>query len=271
MKKILFILSLMLGMETQALCATHQNDSVRILFIENSYTHYHDMPAMIQQMASHVGQDQKMKIAFRQLTPGGSTFKRHLSDEKEMNVIKKGGWNYVVLQEQSSMPAMPTEEVARNVYPYARQLDSIVKHYNPSAEVIFYMTWGHKDGSQSRKDYPVSRTYEGMQSRLATSYIEMAHSTGAMCAPVGIAWRTVRKERPYETLYWPDCSHPSKLGSYLAANVIFSTIIRAPYQSSYTAGLDPSLAEYIQQTAQQTVFSSPELYNITPAKHQHKP
>ena len=35
-----------------------------------------------------------------------------------------------------------------------------------------------------------------MQERLITSYLEMAYDNDAWCAPVGMAWRRVRAERP---------------------------------------------------------------------------
>ncbi len=90
----------------------------------------------------------------------------------------------------------------------------------------------------------------------------MAQDNGAMCAPVGMAWKRVREERPCNTLYWPDRSHPSRLGTYLAANVIYTTMLGKPYQSTWTDNLDPELAEYIQQVAQQTVFDNKDLLNI---------
>lgn len=244
--------------------AESRSDSIRVLFIGNSYTHYHDMYKMVAEIASHVGQDQKAKVACEAYTPGGCTFKRHLQNRDAIDAIKRGDWDYVVLQEQSSLPAMPTDSVAKNVYPYAGMLVDLVAEYNPDANVIFYMTWGHKYGCQSRHEgYPVIDTYEGMQDRLMLSYLEMAYSNDARCAPVGMAWRRVRAERPYVSLYWPDCSHPSKVGSYLAANVIYTTIFSRPYQCSYFAGLDPELAEYLQQIAQTTVFDNLRLLNIS--------
>ena len=69
------------------------------------------------------------------------------TSEKKMCIrdraIADGGWDYVVLQEQSTAPAMPTGQVAREVYPAARTLDSLVHAASPDARVIFYMTWGH--------------------------------------------------------------------------------------------------------------------------------
>ncbi len=243
--------------------AQQKKDSVRVLFIGNSYTHYHEMPKMVQSVAANVAMDYRFNLFFKMLAPGGCTLKKHWQTPDEIAEIKKGGWDYVILQEYSSAPARPTNEVCRETYPYAHSLDSLVLRYNPKAKVIFYMTWGHKDGCQVPiTNYPIIDTYIGMQDRLMTSYLEMAYANNAWCAPVGMAWKRIRNERPYLPLYWPDGSHPSVLGSYLVANVIFATIFQKPYQTTYLCGFEPELAEYIQQVAQQTVFNNKKLLNL---------
>ena len=63
-------------------------------------------------------------------------------------------------------------------------------------------------------------------------------------------------------LYAQDCFHPGPLGSYLAANVIFTTIYGKPYQTAYTLGFPAEQAEYIQRVAQQTVLENLTLLNI---------
>jgi hypothetical protein len=95
-----------------------------------------------------------------------------------------------------------------------------------------------------------------------TSYLEMAYDNNAWCAPVGMAWQKVRTERPNLQLYMADRSHPSLAGSYLAANVIYTTIIQSGYQSQFNSTLDPELAEYLQQMAQRTVLDNLTLINI---------
>ena len=158
---------------------------------------------------------------------------------------------------------MPTGEVAREVYPFARTLDSLVHAGSPRAQVIFYMTWGHRNGCRRPvAGYPPINSYELMQARLVTSYLEMTYDNDAWCAPVGLAWRQVRAEHPDWDLYQPDNYHPSPTGSYLAANVIFTTIFRKPYLTEVRAGLPAEQAGYLQHLAQRTVLDNLVLLNI---------
>lgn len=244
-----------------------KTDSLHILFIGNSYTYYHDLPLKVQKLASNIVTDNCVNIDFQMYAPGGCTLRRHLQNKDELLAIKQGKWDYVVIQEQSSAPAKRTDIVCKETYKYARQLDSLIHVHNPSAKVIFYMTWGHKNGCQHKiENYPIIKTYEGMQERLKISYLEMAYTNKAWCAPVGMAWKEMRKERPLVSLYWDDGTHPSVIGTYLAANVIWATIYQKVYRSAFIDGLDNELATYIQELAQKTVYQNRELLNLNTDK-----
>lgn len=234
-------------------------DSLRVLFIGNSYTYYNDLPSMVRQIAS----TQRMKLSCTRVVKGGERLSGHLKNERLLELLARGGWDYVVIQEQSTAPARPTGQVMRETYPAARALDSLAHAGSPDVRVIYYMTWGHKYGSvYPTHGYRLIENYEGMQERLITSYLEMTYANGGWCAPVGMAWRRVRHERPDCLLYCQDCFHPSAAGSYLAANVLFATIAQRPYQTDFTAGLPPEEAEYLQRTAQRTVLENRVLLNL---------
>lgn len=147
-------------------------DSLRVLWVGNSYTYYNDMPSTVRQIAA----TQKVKLSCTRFLKGGERLSGHLKNQKLLDAIAAGGWDYVILQEQSSAPAMPTRQVAREVYPAARTLDSLVHVASPDARVIFYMTWGHKNGNRFPiPEYPPANSYGTMQERLITSYLEMAY------------------------------------------------------------------------------------------------
>ncbi len=236
-------------------------DSLRVLWIGNSFTYYNNMPSTVRDIAAARG----IKISCTRFTRGGEKFAGHLCNQALLDTIAAGGWDYVVLQEQSSAPAMHTAQVARNVYPSAHRLDSLVHAASPHVKVVFYMTWGHKNGNRVPvPGYPLIDSYEGMQERLETSYLEMAYDNHAWCAPVGMAWRRVRAEHPSLELYAPDSYHPSAEGSYLAACVIFTAMFGEPLPASCYAGLSPEVAGYLQNIARLTVLENRTLCNIDP-------
>lgn len=244
-----------------ALTASAQvkSDSLRVLFIGNSFTYFNELPQTVSQIAASQG----IKLSATQFAPGGYYMKQHVEHEKLQKLIRQGGWDFVVIQEQSAALAMPSDTVLQNSYPAAHTLDSLIHAHNAAARVVFYMTWGHKDGCQEEVDnYPLIYSYEGMQDRLRINYLEMTYRNKAWCAPVGMAWQQIRKERPDYVLYMPDRSHPSMLGSYLAANVIFCTLFPKPYQTDVLLGMPAEQGEYIQQVAQKTVLNNLKLLNI---------
>lgn len=257
MNRLLFLIAcvIMLPFGSRA----QQRDSLRVLWVGNSFTYCNDMPEMVRQIAS----TQKKKLSMTRFLKGGERFSGHLKNPKLLDALASGGWDYVILQEQSTAPALATAEVTREVYPAAHKLDSLVHVGSPDAKVVFYMTWGHKYGNREHiAAYPLANGYEGMQERLKTSYLEMTYDNDARCAPVGMAWRRVRHEHPEWVLYRPDCYHPAVAGSYLAANVIFTTLFPKPYQTAFTADLPAEQAEVLQQTAQRTVLDNLTLLNI---------
>jgi hypothetical protein len=240
-----------------------QSKSINVLFIGNSYTYYHDMPEMLKQLANGVSGNDKLTINYTTFTPGGCTLAKHLKNTELVAALKQEKWDYVIVQEQSVAPSLHSRTVARKTYPCAREICQLARVGNRDVKIIFYMTWGHKDGSNSPEEgYPLIDTYEGMQTRLISSYLEMTYDNSAWCAPVGMAWQQIRRERPDLSLYMPDRFHPSLAGSYLAANVILATILQTEFQSTYLGGLDEEQAIYLQQTGQATLLNNKHICNI---------
>ena len=237
-----------------------ENDSIRMLFIGNSYTFYNNMPVMVQSTASSQG----VKLACSKTTVGGYTLRKHLSNEQTLQAVKQGGWNYVVIQEQSELPSLYTEKVIAKVYSAARSMDSLVRLYNKNVHIIWYMTWGRKDGSTKYgKSYPLVSTYAGMQQRLKTSYLELSYLLDGWCAPVGMAWERVRQEMPNCELYQKDKSHPTKAGSFLASQVFYTLLMRESFPVKYTAGLPEKEARELSRIAQETVLDNLTLLNVS--------
>ena len=232
----------------------------RVLFLGNSYTDYNQLPQQVRQLALAAGDT----LVVDSRTPGGYTFQNHAADAQTLQKIRQGPWDWVVLQEQSQLPAFPDNQVNVQVFPHAASLrDSILAH-SPCAEIVFYMTWGRQNGdAQNCAVLPAVCTYEGMQERLYQTYLRLADSNEAICAPVGAAWRLVRQQYPWLNLYTQDASHPSPAGSYLAATTIYATLYRrSPVNLAYYASLSDTLAQRIQGAVGPLVLDSLEQWRV---------
>lgn len=229
-------------------------DTVRVLFLGNSYTFVNDLPNTFRMLGNAAGK----VIEVDSNTPGGYTFAQHVTNGTSLGKIALGNWDYVVLQEQSQMPSFPPFQVQSDVYPYAKKLDSLIHVTDSCTKTVFFMTWGRKYGDASNcGNYSPLCTFEGMQMRLRSSYLEMAQSNYSMVAPVGMAWRSSRLSDSTINLWSSDFSHPSLEGTYLAACTFFSTIFRqSTLGINYTAGLNSNSALFLQQMADSTVLDS---------------
>ncbi len=214
-------------------------EPLRILFIGNSYTG--QIKQTVQEMVT-ASPHAKSELAF--IKPGGRNLQQHLDNPETVARIRDGGWDVVVLQDQSQTPAIFPDRFAEA----AEALDKIID--KAGAKTVFYMTWGRRDGDkQNAKRFP---TYATMQDALSESYSRAARIADAELAPVGEVWRAVREadEELGQALYKPDGSHPSTKGAYLAACVFYATFFEAnPADVPFNGGLSENEAELIRQLA----------------------
>ncbi len=220
----------------------------KVLFLGNSYTYVNDLPTILQNLANTNGHT----LIKDQSTPGGCTLNGHTNNNTSMNKIKQGAWDFVILQAQSQEPSWPISQIESQVFPYAKILCDTIKQYNPCAEILFFDTWGRKNGdAQNCAVWPPVCTFEGMNNRLLAGYYMMAEQNQASMSPVGIAWRIAREDGIMDDmdLYTGDGSHPSAYGSYLAACVMYHSIFKEPVSSSFYNGLAEDEALYLQSVA----------------------
>lgn len=226
--------------------------SSKVLFIGNSYTSVNNLPDLVSQIYTTAGET----FDYTMSAPGGCTFQQHCS--ASLPYIQQGDWDYVVLQEQSQLPSFPIGQFMQESYPYAQELCSLIRQYNPDAKIVFYMTWGRKNGdSQNGQYYPPLNTYEGMDSLLYYRYMMMAEDNEACVSPVGAAWHYIRDHHPEVELYQSDGSHPSYFGSYTAACCFYTTFTgRNPLDISWNGTLDASLADIAKNAVKRVVYDS---------------
>ena len=183
----------------------------RLLFVGNSYTYFNNLPEMFAKLAE-AGHRQ---VEASMVAPGGWRLKDHWDKGDTLKIVREGRWDYVVLQEQSTLgvhvvvdgkPRVTSDGVFR---PYADKWAAEIR--NAGATPVFYLTWARRLTPED-------------QDVLNGAYVRAAKNNGALLVPVGIAWDQVRRQNPSIELFYADGSHPSPAGTYLAACTFYGTI-----------------------------------------------
>ncbi len=234
--------------------ASKSQTTLKVLFLGNSYTSVNDLPGLTFQVTKSAGDS----LVYSSNTPGGYTFNQHSTNSTSVSLINQGGWDYVVLQEQSQYPSFPDLQVQAEVFPYATALNDMILAADSCTETIFYMTWGRKNGDASNcAAWPPVCTYEGMDSLLHLRYMTMAQDNNAEVSPVGAVWHYLRANAPGIELYNADESHPSPAGSYAAACTFYTSMFRkSPVNITYDYSLSASDASTIRNAVKTVVFDS---------------
>lgn len=224
-----------------------------ILFIGNSYTFLNDMPGTFAKIAEVGGHP----VNVTSLAQGGFSLARYTEDQVTLTTLKDQGWDFVVLQEKSDIPAIPQER-DESMYPYIRQLNNLVEEQG--GETILFLTWGYRDG------LPESglSDYKAMQNEVTASYQTIGDELNVRVAPVGIVWENILRRDPQLELWMADGSHPSPLGSFLTANVLYAVIFNeSPLNIPYVGdGIGEDIANLIKQITTETVIEDPGTWNL---------
>ncbi|AGA80395.1 hypothetical protein [Echinicola vietnamensis] len=197
LKSNLLLLALLLSLNVLG----QEKETLRVLFVGNSYTYFWNLPQMVSALAA----DQGMSIITRKSTLGGATLKQHWEGERGLEtkkMISEGEWDVVVLQNHSKSTINDPVEFED----YGKKFIELVKA--KGAKPLLYMTW-------ARNWNPL------MQETISEGYRDLAKSTGVDLAPVGEVWGQARILRPDLSLFDPDGSHPSQIGTYLTACVFY--------------------------------------------------
>ncbi len=243
-----------------------QNKKARVLFIGNSYTYVNDLPKMVADMAASAGDTLQYDVS----VAGGVSFYNHIDPRiTTLHTLKKlraGGWDYVVLQEQSTGFSLESFRYYGGTFTDARRMIDTVKRYNPCAEIIFYMTWGRKNGLPNSCNYPpwpYQCTYLAMDSVIRARTIELAFFTKTTISPVSAVWRYMRNNYPAIELYDPDESHPAPAGSYAGACSFYTAIFKKNAEViRYNFSLPVQVAANIRAVAAKVVYDSLKFWRI---------
>ncbi len=186
---------------------------LRVLFIGNSYTYFNNLPQLLTGLAASAKPSQTIETEM--VTVGGATLKSLWAGGKPQTALSGGKWDYVVLQEQSTLgmsrmvDGIPQISDPKNFHEAVRMMDPEIK--KAGAKPLLYMTWARKDSPDK-------------QPLLTDAYQSIGKELGDTVVPVGLAWQAALKAKPTLELHVADKSHPTPTGSYLAACVFYATL-----------------------------------------------
>jgi len=222
------------------------SDTTRVLFIGNSFTGNNDMPGIFQKIC----RAKKKIVHVEKCWKGGASLKDQTARPELFAAIKKGKWDVVVVQGWSKEFVQDKAYIDTSTLPYAAKILDTIKAHNPCAQILFYETWGYRDGCE--KD-SIKLSFEQMSDTIIKGYAYMNSLFNHPVVPVGRTWLSFRKKYTEINLYDTDLYHPSKSGSYLAASTFFTSIFHESPVGAVTKIINYSEAKLIQHPCAQTV------------------
>lgn len=184
--------------------AQDRGDTLKVLFVGNSYTYFENLPQVVSVLSEKTG----TVLVTEKVTIGGAKLSEHWRGARGLNTvekIRKGGYDIVVLQEWS----LGTINERDSAVFYLGLFSDLIRQNG--AMPFYYLTWAREKVPQQQE--VISRVYR-----------ETAALKKATVVPAGEAWALARSLRPEIKLYDPDGTHPSDLGTYLTACVFVATI-----------------------------------------------
>jgi hypothetical protein len=204
---------------------------VRILFIGNSYTARNQLPRLVADLAAAAAHARRVHT--EAVVAGGASLRRHWNAGIAQRALTNGTWDFVVLQEQSTLPLKNPQRYHDNVRLF---VGAIAAH---GARTALYLTWSR-------------RTAPDTQDAITDAVRRIAAEVKALVVPVGCAWQRAGREMPELQLYVEDGSHPSAAGSFLAACVFHVALFDEAVSGDAVADalrLDRALARKLQAIA----------------------
>jgi hypothetical protein len=178
---------------------------LRVLFVGNSLTSTNDLPRVVAGLASGTG----VAFEYDVRAPGGYALEDHWNLTDIRDVIANGHYDWVVMQQGPS--SLPESYV--NLREWATRFADAIRA--AGGRPALYTVWPER--------YRLSAL-----DAVIANYRRAAEDAAAAVLPAGLAWKSVIRTNPKLALYGPDGFHPSRLGTYLAALVVYSGLTGRP-------------------------------------------
>ena len=220
-------------------------DTAKVCWLGNSFTFVNAADFILKELAFNEGHYLDLRIG----TYPGARFRSHLSFTKSLDRITEGGYDYVILQDQSTQAARYGRDKQQDVMDYTKTIGDVIRYFSPGTKIIYEKTWAF-----SQDNYGSFGSYEFFDSCATAGAYELAAKIKADVSPIADAFAIVRAERPDIVIYSTDDHHPANYGAYLKSCVNYLMIFGTPFTAKSDFALDPQICEYLRNVAQRVVL-----------------
>jgi hypothetical protein len=172
-------------------------EPLRVLFIGNSLTSWNNVPAFVKALAKSRGDS---GFTYRMIAPPAVGLEDHWNIPRTRSALENERWDVVVMQQGPSAEPSSREHLCT----WAARFADLARSQGASPYLLGVWSAG-KLGIQEPID----------------SYAAAGAAAHAPVLPAGTAWREAWKRKPSLALHTRDGLHPSRLGAYLAALVVY--------------------------------------------------
>ncbi|GAA4324819.1 hypothetical protein GCM10023115_41440 [Pontixanthobacter gangjinensis] len=276
MKKILLLLIVTISLGCNSNQERKASEKLKVLFIGNSLTYYHDMPMILQQMLNetHPG------IKVEQITFPGYSLSSHLKNivlerfEDRVNTreksadevtetekkIREKDWDIIVLQTGGVRVLIP--EVRNS------EVDWAIKEIQDLSSSQFYLfqTWVTETKYPKKYCYPAilidpARSMEEEvcsaemlneaqhYENLLSGYTELSRANNIELTSHAKIFMKIKKDHPELELI-EDGVHPSEKGAFLSACIFYNLLSGKEAEDlKFSANLPAGIAEILKKAA----------------------
>lgn len=225
--------------------AIPKSKKLKVLMVGNSLT-YNSRNRTISDL-KNLARKAGRKIEIKRLTYNNEKMKnwanpRNKNGKRLYAEIRKGNWDYIILQEQTDAA------VTSSFLKASKKIADHIRKYSPKSKILYNCTWAYKKGKKvSGKRY----SFSSMQKKMNQNYQTASNQSGGRVCWSGNAFLKYRKSTgTKKNLYLRDNNHASRYGWYLNACCLYNSIFgKSAAESKYYAGFGKNLAKKLQQIA----------------------
>lgn len=267
---------LMLAGAFSLLASSPAKDTTKVGILGNSFTYVFKTYDMLEAIARSQGHELVIKKSYK----GGATFGNHLQMEKSIAVVNEGGYDFFLMQDQSTLEAKYADNPVgfEHVMKDARQLSDNIRAKSPSAIIILENTWAYsrvmdrEKGTSYYGPYIGFGSFEAFDSKLSEGcrLLQTVCPNIDKVSPIGKAFAEYRAMYPdfypsekidtLNSLYRKgDDSrsdhHQSPVGAYLKSCVNYLVIFGDFFDGEVdNCGIEPGKAALLRRIAEETVL-----------------